>query len=83
MGHGGTSAANPILISEEQKARMWKKGRFVIGPLSLPTAEPTTVCLSASFRPLGRRTKKSGHPFENRTSVPRTFAPYRWLKHLN
>ena len=33
VGHGGTSAAaNPILISEEQKAKMWKKGRFVIGP---------------------------------------------------
>ena len=33
VGHGGTSAANPILISEEQKARMRKKG-LLSGPLT-------------------------------------------------
>ena len=64
VGHG-TSAANPILISEEQKSKEWV-WRFVIGP---PPYRRTHHCLTASFRLLGRRTKTVGAHSETQSLI--------------
>lgn len=66
VGHG-TSAANPILISEEQKSKEWV-WRFVIGP---PPYRGTHHCLTASFRLLGRRTKTVGAHSETQSLICR------------